>query len=272
MSMALPPELLERLCLLAETLPHSVSRQVAAAIREATSTRDRETVVGRLLPQLNPDNRDLFSDFAGAWMRSPDGTSGAEVAAALDAAALQEHRLGDRSSVELVWTGPSALSAGLRSTEQVILQMIRSARQSIYLVTFAAYKIDSVATALRDAAARGVRVAFVLEDKDESAGKVSLSALPALSGAGLSAVKTYVWPLDQRQRNDRGDHGTLHAKCVLADSQRLFVSSANMTEFALTLNIELGVLLTGGDAPRQVERNLTELIRTGVLREFQAAA
>ena len=62
-------------------------------------------------------------------------------------------------------------------------------------------------------------------------------------------------------------HGTLHAKCVLVDSDRLFVSSANMTSFALALNIELGVLLNGGDAPRQMERNLTELIRTGVLRE-----
>ena len=96
-----------------------------------------------------------------------------------------------------------------------------------------------------------------------------MSALPALSGVGLGAAKVYVWPLEQRRQNKRGQHGSLHAKCVLVDCHRLFVSSANMTEFALTLNIELGVLLNGGDAPRQAERNLTELIRSGVLREFQ---
>jgi len=45
-----------------------------------------------------------------------------------------------------------------------------------------------------------------------------------------------------------------------------------MTSFALALNIELGVLLNGGDAPRQMERNLTELIRTGVLREHKSEA
>ena len=56
---------------------------------------------------------------------------------------------------------------------------------------------------------------------------------------------------------------------MLAGSDRLFVSSANMTSFALALNIELGVLLNGGDAPRQMERILTELIRTGVLREHR---
>ena len=97
----------------------------------------------------------------------------------------------------------------------------------------------------------------------------SLSASTNVSG-GREAATVYGWPLEQRQRNERGDYGALHAKCVLVDSQGLFVSSANMTEFALTLNIELGVLLNGGDAPRQVERNLTELIRTGVLRELRA--
>ena len=45
-----------------------------------------------------------------------------------------------------------------------------------------------------------------------------------------------------------------------------------MTAFALALNIELGVLLNGGDAPRQMERNLTELIRTSVLREHKSEA
>ena len=98
-----------------------------------------------------------------------------------------------------------------------------------------------------------------------------MSAFSALSGAGLDSAKIYLWPLEQRERNERGQHGALHAKCVLVDSHQLFISSANMTDFALTLNIELGVLLRGGDAPRQVERNLSELIRIGTLREVSAA-
>jgi phosphatidylserine/phosphatidylglycerophosphate/cardiolipin synthase-like enzyme len=265
MSGVLPPELLGRLCRLVETLPQSVCGELAAALRETKSADDREAVANRFLSQLNPDNRGLLSEFADAWMSA--ATPGAEIAAGIEAAAFQERRLRAMSSVELVWTGPSTLSAGLRSTEQVILEMFRAARHSVYLVTFAAYKVGSLVAALREAIARGVRVSFVLEDKEESAGKVSVSALQALSGAGLGAVKTYLWPLERRQRNERGDHGSLHAKCVLVDGERLFVTSANMTEFALTLNIELGVLLTGGEAPRQAERKLTELIRTGVLCE-----
>jgi len=228
-------------------------------------------LIGMLAPK-NRLNRALLAEVAAEWARCAENLSGSEVAVALEAAALQERQLREMSSVEVVWTGPTAASAGLRSTEQVILDLIRSARQSIWIVTFAAYKVGSLVTALRDAVARGVRVAFVLEDKDESGGKLSLSALPAFTGDGLDAAMVYGWPLEHRPRNDRGDHGALHAKCVLVDSQRLFVSSANMTEYALTLNIELGVLLNGGDAPRLVERNLTELIRMGVLRELAGRA
>lgn len=266
MSLPLPPVLLDRLCSLAGTLPHGMSTQLAAAMREVVTVADREHMVARIIPQLLPDNRGLFTEIASEWAQCAEHLSGAEVAAAFEAAAFQEQRIRELANVELVWTGPSISSSGLRNTEQVLLDMIRSARRSIYLITFAAYKVDSLVAALRDALTRGVKIAFVLEDKDESAGKLSLNASPALTGAGLEGATIYVWPLEQRQRNERGGHGSLHAKCVVVDSRRLFVSSANMTEFALTLNIELGVLLTGGDAPRQVERNLTELIRTGVLR------
>lgn len=272
MSGALPADLLDRLCRLGETLPEGICSELVAAIRNAGTLADHEEVVNRVLSRLLPDNRGLLTEFATAWKRSSVNISGAEVAAALEAASFQERRLRELSSVELVWTGPSTLSAGLRSTEQVILDMICRARRSIYLVTFAAYRVEAVVAALRDAISRDVRVALVLEDKDESEGKVNFNALASLAGGDLRALKVYVWPLEQRKRNDRGQHGALHAKCVLVDSDRLFVSSANMTSFALALNIELGVLLNGGDAPRQMERNLTELIRTGVLREYTTEA
>jgi phosphatidylserine/phosphatidylglycerophosphate/cardiolipin synthase-like enzyme len=271
MSVALSTDLLDRVCRLAAVLPPSLSMQLAAAIRAADTAAESDNICNRLLPHLLSDNRGLFLDFIQAWWQTPEAISGASIAASLEAAAHQAARLRNLSGVELVWTGPSGMNAGMRSTEQVILDMIRSARHSIYVVTFAAYRVSTLVGALTEAVDRGVRVSFILEDKDESEGKVTENALPALSGDGLSTAKVYVWPLDQRPRNERGQHGALHAKCVLVDGQRLFVSSANMTEFALTLNIELGVLLNGGDAPRQVERNLTELIRTGVLKPQTAS-
>ena len=47
----------------------------------------------------------------------------------------------------------------------------------------------------------------------------------------------------------------------------LFLSSANLTEYAFDINMELGVLLTGGNLPVQIETNFDRLIAMGVLQE-----
>ena len=43
-------------------------------------------------------------------------------------------------------------------------------------------------------------------------------------------------------------------------------SSANLTADAFDINIELGVLLTGGSAPEEAAAHVDGLIRTGVLQ------
>jgi phosphatidylserine/phosphatidylglycerophosphate/cardiolipin synthase-like enzyme len=75
----------------------------------------------------------------------------------------------------------------------------------------------------------------------------------------------YLWPLDQRKKNANGKPGTLHVKCAAADGRRLFLSSANLTEYAFTLNMELGVPISGGELPGQVETPFVRLIEAGVL-------
>jgi phosphatidylserine/phosphatidylglycerophosphate/cardiolipin synthase-like enzyme len=52
-------------------------------------------------------------------------------------------------------------------------------------------------------------------------------------------------------------------KCLVADARRLFVSSANLTEYAFTTNMELGLLITGGKLPIQVEAHFDRLIAKG---------
>ena len=126
--------------------------------------------------------------------------------------------------------------------------------------------MPAVAAAVHAALTRGVRVVFVLESEETSAGKVSFDPLPYLRGDSSLPIEVYVWPLAKRERDDRGRHGTLHAKFAVADRHRLLVSSANLTEHAFELNIELGVLLTGGPAPEQAAAHVDSLIRLGVLQ------
>src|SRR3972149_7173906 len=106
MSGALPADLLDRLCRLAGTLPEGIRGELVAAIRKAGTWAEHEEVVNRVLPRLLPDNRGLLSEFSMAWQRSAVNITGAEVAAALEAASFQERRLRELSRVELGWPGP----------------------------------------------------------------------------------------------------------------------------------------------------------------------
>jgi phosphatidylserine/phosphatidylglycerophosphate/cardiolipin synthase-like enzyme len=75
----------------------------------------------------------------------------------------------------------------------------------------------------------------------------------------------YVWPRDKRPTDAAGRYGSLHAKCAVADEAAVLVSRANLTEYALHLNMELGLLMRGGDLPGHLVGHLRRLIREGVL-------
>lgn len=139
--------------------------------------------------------------------------------------------------------------------------MINAARRSLFIVAFAAYKVDGLVSAIESAMARGVRVSFLLESRGESAGKVAFDPFVALALSRLKGVTTYVWPLSRRPRSSQGQQGSLHEKFMVADDEVLLVSSANLTDYAMNLTVELGTLIRVGDAPKQVAANLAALVR-----------
>lgn len=74
----------------------------------------------------------------------------------------------------------------------------------------------------------------------------------------------YLWPLPNRATDNNGKAGILQVKCAVADATWLFLSSANLTEYAFSLNMELGLLISGGNLPAQVEAHFDRMIQTGV--------
>jgi hypothetical protein len=92
-----------------------------------------------------------------------------------------------------------------------------------------------------------------------------VTALKALGGDVASACSVYYWPQEQRAKDENGKVGILHVKCAVADGYRMFLSSANLTEYAFTINMELGLLVTGGKLPEQVERHFERLVAAGTL-------
>lgn len=57
----------------------------------------------------------------------------------------------------------------------------------------------------------------------------------------------------------------MHAKAAIADDKLALVTSANLTDRAVSDNLELGVLIRGGDVPRRLEAHFRELMASEVL-------
>jgi phosphatidylserine/phosphatidylglycerophosphate/cardiolipin synthase-like enzyme len=170
--------------------------------------------------------------------------------------------------IELVWTGPESLAIPLRRTDQALLQLVESANKKIWIVSFAVYKAKHIIDALVKAANRKVAVNILVELENESHGRLSHDAFQALGDEIKKCACIYYWPFDKRPCSPNGSPGVVHAKCAVADGKSLFISSANLTDYALNLNMEMGLLIQGGDTPGNVERHFDGLVSNKVIQLY----
>ncbi|GAA4916605.1 DISARM system phospholipase D-like protein DrmC [Streptomonospora salina] len=162
--------------------------------------------------------------------------------------------------VETVWSGPASHAVPVRATAQALLEVIAEAESELVLMTYSARPHDRIREALAAAAGRGVRVDVVVETLQGAGGAIS-GAEPAGAFAGLAGVELWHWPPGQREQ----ERAKAHAKLAAADRRVLLVSSANLTQSGVTDNIEAGLLIRGGDAPRRIAEHVAELRTRGVL-------
>ena len=239
-----------------------VSPEATARVVELLATGS----VHRAGSALTGDAARRFEELLNAWEnclnRPPSGELAHLICGAAHAVAFERRR----QTVELVWSGPTSLSSTLRSTGPALLELIGSANTSLSLVTFTAYKVPEIAQALAAASQRGVDVRIITESDVASGGKVEFDPIPHLAPELFDQIEVYGWPVAERPRDAAGRHGSLHAKFAVSDRSRLLVSSANFTDYAFNLNVELGVLITGGPAPVQAAAHIDQMIRLGKLR------
>jgi len=209
-------------------------------------------------------DKELIGRFDRAWRNSKD-TSSRDVASALRgasaAAALKERQ----GSVELVWTGPLTGQVPVRHTEQVLCEVIEAAKRRLFLVSFVAYEVDSIIRALRGAIGRQVQIDILLEPSSKHGGRLAHDSVDAIKNL-LPSINIYVWAADKK--NVPGQlPGVVHAKCAVADAELAFITSANLTAAAMERNMELGILVKGGNLPFKLHRHLEALISTEVIEE-----
>jgi phosphatidylserine/phosphatidylglycerophosphate/cardiolipin synthase-like enzyme len=250
---------------LANRLPYSVTIAVAEAVSIHGGT-DRPAARLAILQSLpTPDFRDATADFLDIWHSVGKSVGSEAVALALVTAAQSEHDHRNEETVEIVWTGPEPSETRFRHTEQAVLEVVNSATKRLTVVSYAVYRIPRICEALVAAAKRGVGIRLIVETPNRTEGQSEYNGLLALGDNVASASSVYYWPHENRPKDDNGKIGILHVKCAVADGHRMFLSSANLTEYAFTINMELGMLMTGGKLPSRVESHFERLIEIGIL-------
>jgi phosphatidylserine/phosphatidylglycerophosphate/cardiolipin synthase-like enzyme len=250
---------------LADRLPHAVMLAVAEAVARH-DTLGRPAARQAILESVpTPDFREATGAFLDRWHSGASGVGAEAVAVALVTAAVSERDHRQEEVVEVVWTGPEPGGTRFRQTEQAILEVVNAATRRLTVVSYAVYQIPRIRDALVAAASRGVGIRLIVETPNRIEGQGQYDCLLALGANVASACSVYYWPQENRPRDDNGKVGILHVKCAVADGHRLFLSSANLTEYAFTINMELGLLVTGGKLPGQVERHFEGLILAGAL-------
>ena len=199
--------------------------------------------------------RAVVDRLVDAWRSTSVGSD--ELASMLLAAGHAFENVSRHQSTELVWTGPTTPFVSARRTEQALLQVIGAAKQNLFITSFVAYDVSTIVKALNDASARGVSISMLLESSQEQGGSISFDALGKMKTL-VPTAKLYAW----RDKTEPFTDGSVHAKVAVADGETCFITSANLTGYAMDRNMEAGVLITGGQVPRSLYDHLHALVQT----------
>lgn len=166
----------------------------------------------------------------------------------------------NRSSVEIVWSGPSSHAVPVRVTAAVLTDLVSEATHELLLMTYSAKPYAPLIKALRAALDRNVIVSIVVETL-QGAGSALSGTEPAAAFSSMPDIQLFHWPTEKRAQSGAKQH----AKVAVSDRRSLLVSSANLTQSGVDKNIEAGVLVRGGTAPVRAAEHIVALRSSGVL-------
>lgn len=245
-------------------LPPSLLENLVDILLNDASTFN-QSLKNRVLSQISlPKFRRSVGKLLELWAKENPDWNSSSLATALMSSAYSVKQSRQEVDVELVWTGPEVTRIPLRRTDQVLLQLIKEAKTELTLISFAVYKIPEIAQVLIEALNRGVKVRLIAENP-EVAEKIPFGIKEALGREIIEQAQVFIWPKHKRPVDSEGRYGSLHIKSAIADSHKLFITSANLTQYAFTLNMEMGVLVQSYHLANQVDRQIEDLIKHNIL-------
>ena len=245
-------ELLDAIAALVSLVSPEKVQAVAARVRRTDASK-----AATALPSVvgTPVASNVVEQLVTAWQNTDVGAD--ELASMLLVASHVYTKAASEQSTELVWTGPTTPFVSARRTEQALLQVINSAEQSLFITSFVAYDVSTIVKALNAANDRGVAISMLLELSQDHGGSITFDTIGKMRTL-VPAAKLYAW----RDKVDPFADGRVHAKVAVADKTSCFITSANLTGYAMEKNMEAGVLISGGSIPRLLDDHLRSLVDT----------
>jgi len=182
-----------------------------------------------------------------------------------------------QEQVDLVWTGPEVPGAESRETAVVVRELFSNARHSVLISSFAI-----------DQGAKGHELFRPLVDRMNTNPQLSVrmflnvkrqyndkTPTSTLLRQFAENFRKHVWAGQQLPEVfhdpralelSTNANACLHAKCVVIDEERVFVTSANFTEAAHQRNIEAGVLISSRVAARAIRSQFEMLVTQKILQ------
>lgn len=189
--------------------------------------------------------------------------------------ALTERARHTRMPAELVWTGPESHSATARDTAVVLRHLFEGAQERVILAGYSFSHAETVLGPLhRVMRDRGVQATFFVNIEQP---RQTSNPPDAHADAQLASFVAESWPFgapfprlfyDKRALRPGPPWCSLHAKCVVVDDTRAFLSSANFTDRGQDRNIEAGVLLHDPFFARTLAEQWMGLISAGHVGEW----
>lgn len=207
---------------------------------------------------------------------SAEGLATSHMALLLEIAAdAAEQRLSDSVPASLVWTGPESTFSQSRDTAVVVEELFTHAERFVLVSSYVVQKGTTVFRALaeRMVGRPGLHVQLFLHIGRERRDTRDESELLREFGAELSrhwsdsrCPEVFYDP--RTLSADAAVRAAWHAKCVIADDDQAFITSANFTEWAQHRNVEAGVLIRDRHFAGQLRQQFDGLVQSKQVRRL----
>lgn len=216
-----------------------------------------------------------FPGIASDVVTALDGADETGAAVALRVAIAERlHRPPPR--LDLVWTGPETKASTARDTGLVVRRLFATARRSVIVGGYT-FDTPEILQPLHERMLAGVSATFFVDidgaTLPEDADRFATAAIDKLFRDvwtfGNPKPDVYYDPRTAIRGDLPGyEWATLHAKCIVVDDERAFVTSANFTDRGQTRNIEAGVLIEDAVFSGELAGQWRQLVSGGLVKRY----